>query len=100
MGSNSVLIGEIQDDVVNYFVTRYGTDASDLTPATDLRKMYNFKATAWAQLGNTLSKKKWMKDLGVKLSQNDMMTVSTVAQLAFCIYTKAQNVGTKPKGNN
>ena len=92
----SVSIGDIENDIVNYFSSRYGTDPSALTPATDLKKTYNFKPPAWAQLGNALSHLPWMVHLGVILSANDMMTVSTVAQLAYCIYTKLQHVVIAP----
>jgi hypothetical protein len=88
----SVSIGEIEEDVVAYFVRTMGASPSSLTPATDLRKMFRFSAAAWAQLADTLSNQGWMLHIGVRLAQADMMTVSTVAQLSFLIFTRMRHV--------
>ena len=88
----TVSIAEIEGDIVNYFSARYGTPPAALTPATDLKKMYNFNGSAWAQMGDTLSRQPWIIHLGIKLSQNDMMTVTTVGRLAYVIFSKMQHV--------
>jgi len=94
MSLYSVSIGDIEDDVTSYFSHRFGTDLSALTPATDVKQMYNFSADAWAQLGDTLSGLPWMRHLGVRLSHPDMMTVTTVGQLSFLIFSRMQHVVT------
>jgi hypothetical protein len=88
----SVSIGEIEEDIVAYFVKTMGASPSSLTPATDLRKMFRFSAAAWAQLADTLSNQGWMLHIGVRLAQADMMTVSTVAQLSYLIFTRMRHV--------
>lgn len=88
----SVSIGEIEEDIVRYFVQTMGANPSSLTPATDLRKMFRFSAAAWAQLADTLSNQPWMLHIGVRLAQADMMTVSTVAQLSYLIFTRMRHV--------
>jgi hypothetical protein len=88
----SVSIGEIEEDIVAYFVQTMGANPSSLTPATDLRKMFRFSAAAWAQLADTLSNQGWMLHIGVRLAQADMMTVSTVAQLSYLIFTRMRHV--------
>jgi hypothetical protein len=92
----SVSIGEIESDIVDYFVQRYGTNPVQLTPAADLRKMYNFGGAAWTELGDTISNLPWMMHLGARLSQNNMMTVSTVAQLAYLICSRMHHVVAAP----
>jgi hypothetical protein len=93
----SVSIGEIEDDLVNYFVeTQPGTRPSELTPATDLKKKFRLSGAAWQQLGDDLSDQPWMVQLGVRLSPNDMMVVSTLGQLANRILTKMQHVVAAP----
>ena len=88
----SISIGEIEEDVVGYFVQTMGASPSSLTPATDLRKMFRFGAAAWMQLADTLSNQGWMLHIGVRLAQADMMTVSTVAQLSYLIFTRMRHV--------
>jgi hypothetical protein len=88
----SVSIGEIEDDIVGYFVNTMGASPSSLTPATDVRKMFSFGAAAWAQLADTLSNQPWMLHIGVRLAQADMMTVSTIAQLSYLIFTRMRHV--------
>jgi hypothetical protein len=88
----SISIGEIEEDIVRYFVQTMGASPSSLTPATDLRKMFRFSAAAWAQLADTLSNQGWMLHIGVRLAQADMMTVSTVAQLSYLIFTRMRHV--------
>jgi hypothetical protein len=88
----SVSIGEIEEDIVAYFVNTMGASPSSLTPATDLRKMFRFSAAAWAQLADTLSNQGWMLQIGVRLAQADMLTVSTVAQLSYLIFTRMRHV--------
>jgi hypothetical protein len=39
MSLYSVSIADIEDDIVNYFAQRFGTDPTGLTPATDLKAM-------------------------------------------------------------
>jgi hypothetical protein len=96
MQFHSVSIGEIEDDIVNYFTHRFGTPPSALTPATDLKQMYKFNPTNWAQLADTLSNLPWMIHLGIRLAQGDMATVATVGQLAYLIFTKMQHVVVAP----
>jgi hypothetical protein len=88
----SVSIGEIEEDIVGYFVRTMGASPSSLTPATDVRKMFRFSAAAWAQLADTLSNQPWMLHIGVRLAQADMMTVSTIAQLSYLIFTRMRHV--------
>jgi hypothetical protein len=88
----SVSIGEIEQDIVGYFVRTMGASPSSLTPATDVRKMFSFSAAAWAQLADTLSNQPWMLHIGVRLAQADMMTVSTIAQLSYLIFTRMRHV--------
>jgi hypothetical protein len=88
----SVSIGEIEEDIVGYFVRTMGASPSSLTPATDVRKMFRFSAAAWAQLADTLSNQPWMLRIGVRLAPVDMMTVSTIAQLSHLIFTPMRHV--------
>jgi hypothetical protein len=88
----SVSLADIEDHLVEYFAKHYGDDPSVLTPATDVRKMYNFKPGAWAELADALSKLPWMVHLGVVLVQNDMRTVSTLEQIAYLIFKRMQHV--------
>lgn len=81
-GTLSVSIGEIEEDIVGYFVRTMGASPSSLTPATDVRKMFSFSGAAWAQLADTLSNQPWMLHIGVRLVSADMMTVSTIAQIS------------------
>jgi hypothetical protein len=88
----SVSIGEIEEDIVGYFVKTMGASPASLTPATDVRKMFRFSAAAWAQLADTLSNQSWMLHVGVRLAQAEMMTVSTIAQLSYLIFTRMRHV--------
>ncbi len=88
----SVSIGEIEEDTVGYFVRTLGASPSSLTPATDVRKMFRFSAAAWAQLADTLSNQPWMLHIGVRLAPADMMTVSTIAQISYLIFTRMRHV--------
>lgn len=88
----SVSIGEIEEDIVGYFVRTMGASASSLTPATDVRKMFSFSGAAWAQLADTLSNQPWMLHIGVRLAPADMMTVSTIAQISYLIFSRMRHV--------
>ena len=88
----SISIGEIEEDIVGYFVRTMGASPSSLTPATDVRKMFRFSAAAWAQLADTLSNQPWMLHIGVRLAPADMMTVSTIAQVSYLIFTRMRHV--------
>jgi hypothetical protein len=88
----SASLADIEDDIINYFSERFGDDPSVLPPATDVRKMYNFKPPAWAQLGDTLSALPWMRHLGVVLSAADMGTVATIEQIAYLIWKRIQHI--------
>jgi hypothetical protein len=88
----SVSLADIENDLVDYFATRFGDDPSTLTPATDVKKMYNFNSAAWAQLADTLSSLPWMVHLGAVLAQGEMGNVSTLEQLAALIQKHIKHV--------
>lgn len=88
----TVSIGDVEDDLVAFFVRHYGTPTTALTPATNLRTLYGFSGNAWIQLGDVISDLPWMRRLGVRLSPQDMMAVSTLGQLAYRIVSKMRQV--------
>jgi hypothetical protein len=93
----SVSIGDIEDDIVDYFIrTQPGTKPSELTPATDLKKHFRFSGAAWQRIGDDMSDQPWMQHLSVRLSPADMMVVSTLQQLASRILQKMQHVVAAP----
>ena len=88
----SVSLSDIENDLVDYFATRFGTNPSALTPATNVKQMYNFSPAAWAQLADTLSMLPWMVHLGVVLAESEMNNVSTLAQIAALIQKHIKHV--------
>jgi hypothetical protein len=88
----SVSLADIENDLVDYFATRFGTNPSNLPPATNVKQMYNFSPAAWAQLADTLSMLPWMVHLGVVLAESEMGSVSTLAQLAALIQKQIKHV--------
>jgi hypothetical protein len=47
---------------------------------------------AWAQLADTLSNQPWILHIGVRLAPAGMMTVSTIAQISYLIFTRMRDV--------
>jgi hypothetical protein len=92
----SVSLADIENDLVDYFSTRFGTPPSDLPPGTNVKQMYNFSPAAWAQLADTLSMLPWMVQLGVVLAESEIGTVSTLAQLAGLIQKNIKHVVASP----
>jgi hypothetical protein len=88
----SISLADIENDLVDYFSTRFGTNPSTLTPATNVKQMYNFSPPAWAQLADTLSMLPWMVHLGVVLAESEMGSVSTLAQIAALIQKNIKHV--------
>jgi hypothetical protein len=88
----SLSLADIENDLVDYFSSTFHDDPSVLTPATDVRKMYNYTGQSWAELADALSDQTWMRNLGVVLAQGMMSSISTIAQLALLIQKHIKHV--------
>jgi hypothetical protein len=86
--ANTNIVAWVEDRVIGYFADRFHYPTTAFKWDTNVRKAFNFDATAWAEVADHLNRKQWMIDIHVLLAQREMGAKNTVGDLTSLICDK------------
>jgi hypothetical protein len=88
MGADMASVRQIEKRLIQYFAWYLDKPASWFSRDTPVRRAFRY-TEAWMTVADRLSEAKWMNDIRVRLSQRDMLDVSTIGELADLIASKS-----------
>jgi hypothetical protein len=81
---------EFIDEIIDHYARRFQTNPTTIFSNTDLKVRFNFGTAAWAAEAEALSALPFMRRLGVRIAQIEMVTNTTPEKLARLIERKAE----------